>query len=108
MNKSTEIACRLDALSSAEQARRAALFSQLQEAIRDVRELADGYQVSLDPSAMQRNHVEELTRLEARCCAFLSFSLTADSESLSLRITGGSDAKRFLAREFGLAAQDPG
>lgn len=105
MNKSTSIACQLDVLSSTERSRRAALFADFQGAIQKVRELDDGYHVSLDASAIRRQHVEELVRLEVRCCAFLRFSIVTGSDSLALRITGGSEAKSFLASEFGLGTQ---
>ena len=54
-----------------------------------------------------RARMDELVRLESRCCSFLTFSIHA-SPALTLRLTGSQDAKRFLTSEFGLgSAQHP-
>ena len=108
MSGSPPLTCRLDALSAKERERRASLFVQLQTGIGQVRVLEDGYQVSVDPSAMPPRVLEELVGYEARCCEFLSFSIVTERDALALRITGGSGVKAFLASEFGLVDHDAG
>ncbi len=101
MKNSITVACRLGALTDAEQNRRARLFADFQAAIQSVRELLDGYDVVISSTAMPAVLLDELVRLESRCCSFLTFSIHA-SPALTLRITGSQDAKRFLTSEFGL------
>ncbi len=101
MKNSTKIACRLRALTDAEQNRRAHLFADFQAAIQSVRELQDGYDVVISSTAMPAVSLDELVRLESCCCSFLTFSIHV-SPALALRITGSQEAKRFLTNEFGL------
>ena len=100
MKNSTKVGCRLHALTDAEQNRRAHLFAAFQAAIQSVRELHDGYDVVISSTAMPAVSLDELIRLESRCCSFLTFSIQVNP-ALTLRITGNPEAKRFLAGEFG-------
>lgn len=103
--KDVPIACDLNALSAAERTRRGELALRVRSRIAGVSELPDGYALLLaqDPDVYRDSL--ELCLLERRCCPFLELSLRLEPGGgpVSLRITGPSGVKTFLA-ESGILA----
>jgi len=97
------IACRLDALSVPERARRAELATSLRARVRSVVELANGYEYHADAGADILLEARELVSFEARCCPFLRFRLREDPATARIVMTveGEPAAKRFIAENFG-------
>jgi hypothetical protein len=97
----------MNALSSQERSRRAELFSELSQAVREIQELADGYGVRFASNAKLWMSVAEFVTLERMCCPFLFFSLSAEAENgaMWLRITGREGVKAFVAAELRLPDQ---
>src|SRR5215510_1161646 len=83
------IACNLDALSTTERERRAALARAVVQQARSVQELTDGYALEL-PSTPSLAH-ESLEWL------LLEHELEPEEGSLWLRLRGGPGVKEFLA-----------
>lgn len=96
------LACRADALTSAQRARHAASTEKLlKNASR--RELPGGYELSVPPKAFTPAELAEWVADESRCCPFLDFqaSLPANG-TMTLRLEGGPEVKAFLRAELGL------
>ena len=96
------IACRLNALTSAERAQEGVLLQEHLSVALEIRERADGYSFRYpsDPAVFAR--MAELVSLEHRCCSFLNFQLEwiGAQDSPWLHITGGARVKSFLADTF--------
>jgi hypothetical protein len=97
-----EYACNMLAMSKAERAQHGVLSRQLFTAIREKRELANGYALRLPPD--QWLPAAQWAALERKCCPFFDFELasTGGGGPLWLRITGPPGAKAFMSGEFGL------
>ncbi len=102
MKEKNVFACRLDALTETERARRLDLFTDFRNAVQGIDELANGYEIALDLEAVARETLDELLGLERRCCPFLEFEISDASQAVIVRITGTQDVKDFLKGEFGL------
>lgn len=98
------IACNLLGLTAAERRRQQELHKQLFSGIENVRELPNGYAVSLPGTKENILAVAEFISLERVCCSFFRFELEVGrrEEPVSLRITGGEGVKEFLKSEFKL------
>lgn len=96
------IACRLDALTPAERIRQQALRRELDAAIVERRETADGhlFVYRADPAVVPA--VAEWMALERRCCPFLDFTLTwrAADGGPALELSGGPGVKAFIGQTF--------
>ncbi len=99
---STPFACNMLAMSKAERAQHGVLSRQLIAAVREQRELADGYALRLPPEHWLP--AARWAALESKCCPFFAFELASSTNGgpLWLRITGPAGAKAFMKQEFGL------
>ena len=102
---SSPIACRMDALTPAERARRAELFARVGAAVEAIDDLPDGFALRLSRSTETWMAAAEFVALEARCCPFLSLELRCEEEEgpLRLLLTGRPGVKEFLAAELRLS-----
>jgi hypothetical protein len=98
------IACNLLGLTAAERLRQQELHKQLFSRTESVRELQNGYAVSLPGTKENIVAIAEFISLERVCCSFFRFELEVGrlEEPLSLRITGGEGVKEFLKTQFKL------
>lgn len=96
------IACRLSALTKEEREREADLLREHRGAVREVRELPDGYAYRFASNDGLFRRLAELVTLERRCCPFLTFELEWGGDADPwLRVTGGPAAKEFVYATFG-------
>ncbi|MEK6302231.1 MAG: hypothetical protein AABO41_16095 [Acidobacteriota bacterium] len=96
------IACNLFGLTEQQRSRRQELRELLFESGQEVRELPDGYAISLPATAANILAAAEFVTLERFCCSFFRFELAVggEAEPLWLRLTGGKDVKEFLKSEL--------
>ena len=105
------LVCNLQALSAGELDRHRLLGAKLREALVSTRELADGYELTLDLSRLAPDakgqpfcvvEVAEWVDQESRCCPFLEFGIeTRGGDRVTrLRLTGGKNVKAFLKEEL--------
>jgi len=95
------IACNLTSLTPEERDRRASLAATMKSTLRSVKELPDGYRVSLS-GEMDQSQIEELIDFEERCCPFLTFTLAIETDGTTLDIVGPPGTKEFLTSTFGI------
>lgn len=95
-------ACSLTALTAAERAHHSDLSKELHRAVKDIRELDNGYAFQLSGEAKTISMVAEWISLERLCCPFFTFQLEIASESkpMWLRMTGRDGVKEFMRTEF--------
>jgi hypothetical protein len=92
--------CNLAALSKAERERDAKLIPVLRSALRERRELVDGYAYRFDPTVLK--DVGEWVAIVFKCCQPLSYEVSIapmPGGALWVRITG-HEAKEFIDAEF--------
>jgi hypothetical protein len=96
-----DFACEMRALSGAERTLHGSLSRRLLTAVREKRELPDGYALQL-PAGMWLP-AARWADLERRCCPFFAFELASATRGgpLWLRITGPPGAKAFMRDELG-------
>lgn len=95
------IACRLNALSKEERQREGELLQEHLAAVRQTKELPDGYAYRFESNDGLFRRLAELVTLEHRCCPFLTFRLEWAGQSEPwLHVTGGQGAKEFIASTF--------
>ena len=96
------LACNLYALNAMERSRYQESRGRLLAAVRERRELANGFAFRLDGEAVSRAVAKEWMDLERRCCPFLTLELAGSGQEADvwLRLTGGPGVKEFLAGEF--------
>jgi hypothetical protein len=95
---SVSLECRIDVFEAPERERYAALRSAMKAAVRGVEELPDGYALRLTSDADVFGKVAEWITLERRCCPFLTVALRwAETDTVSLELTGSAEVKAFLA-----------
>ena len=103
---STErVHCNLHALTPADRARDQELVQVLSAAVRERRELPDGYAYRLEPGVLKETG--EWLAIVAKCCQPLTFEASLEPQpggALWVRITG-HDAKGFIEIEFAALAQ---
>ena len=97
------IACHIDALDEEEQRRRQDLFTQVQAAIAETRELEDGFAWRIPAEIALDGRATELIALERRCCPFFRFSLGFQESDgpIWLTITGPPGVKEFIRAGMG-------
>lgn len=97
-------ACSLTALTAAERAHHSDLSKELHSAVKDIRELDNGYAFQFSGEAKTISMVAEWVSLERLCCPFFTFQLEIASESkpMWLRMTGREGVKEFMRTEFGI------
>jgi hypothetical protein len=90
------IACDLSALDANERKRRSTLAAKLHSAVRDRRELADGYALRVAEDKISIGELGDWMKLEGKCCPFLSFALVPEGRMFWLHLSGGAGVKNFL------------
>jgi hypothetical protein len=80
------------------------LFESLCHAIREKRELPDGYALLLDSAQFSMDQALEWTKLERECCPFLETQVRWDIENgpVWLDLKGPEGVKDFILDEFKL------
>lgn len=105
-NKDSEapFACSLTALSAAEREHHKELSKVMHAAVKEIRELPNGYGFSFSGERRSIFFLSEWISLERLCCPFFSFQLEVRSEGqpIWLRITGRDGVKEFMQSEFGI------
>jgi hypothetical protein len=99
------VRCNLGALSKAERARTPQLVPVLREALRERKDLAEGYAYRFEPTVMK--DVGEWLDIVAKCCQPLSYEVSLEPQpggALWVRITG-HEAKEFIDLEFASLTQ---
>src|SRR3984957_6523166 len=98
------LTCNLDGIPAQERARYTELFESLRHAIREKRELPDGYALLLDPAQFTMHQALEWTKLEQKGCTFLEMQVRWDIENgpVWLELKGPEGVKDFIREEFGL------
>jgi len=83
------IACRMDALTPAERARRSEVLALLTERALDIVATSDGiaFQLRGDPDTPALTG--EFVAYESRCCPFIRFELTVQAEGGPVRLALG-------------------
>jgi len=94
------VACALTAPELQE--RRQTVLQKVRRAVRDVRELEDGYAYSFPLDGEWLRELAGMIDLERQCCPFLSFRLTVEESKrlLLLEMTGPEGTKDFLQSTF--------
>ena len=97
-------ACSLTAMSAAERERYGKLSEKLHAAVKEIRELREGYAFRLAGERETIAMVAEWISLERLCCPFFTFQLEVASEGapIWLRMTGREGVKEFMRSEFGI------
>ncbi len=94
------IACCLDALSKEERQREGALLEEHLAAVKETKELPDGYAYRFEADDGIFRRLAELVTLEHRCCPFLTFRLEWAGEGDPWLHVTGQGAKEFVASTF--------
>ena len=94
------LACNLKAISAVQRPRYQDLVFRLRAAMRDRKELPDGYNYSLDSAKITEPEVSEWIAMERLCCPFLVFQLEGAGETSRLMMRGPEGAKAVLREEF--------
>ena len=94
------LTCNLGAISAAERPRYSHLKSCVRAAMRDRRELPDGYSYSLDSAKITLSEVSEWITLERLCCPFLALDLHTTGDASRLNMRGPDGSKAILEKEF--------
>jgi hypothetical protein len=97
---SSVLACDLQAISPVERPRYGDLVARLCAAMRDRRELPDGYSYSLDAAKITSPEISEWIAMERLCCPFLIFQLEREGEASRLTMRGPEGVKTVLQLEF--------
>ena len=96
------LACDLTALTAEQRTRHAAVTKRLLEHSTR-KELAGGYLFTIDRRHISVPELAEWVADESRCCPAVDFHIELPAfGSLTLRLDGGTDVKRFIAAELGL------
>jgi hypothetical protein len=105
--KETPFYCNLKALSSAERSAHQAMTKRLLEAVRGIREVADGYAFDLDSQQVAITDLAAWVAFEQRCCPFFDFRVEWHRENgpLTLQLAGREGVKPFIRTEFAPAFQ---
>jgi hypothetical protein len=96
------IACNLKAIGSSERPRYNDLTKRLRTAVRNRKELSNGYAYQLEQKTITLPEVAEWMSLERLCCPFLRFELSATGQQTNwlLTLSGPVGVKALLQAEF--------
>jgi hypothetical protein len=103
---SPDLACNFHAIGASQWPRYNNLVTRLRSAMRDHRELPDGYIYLLDSTKIALAEVSEWITMERLCCPFLIFQLEETGKDCYLTMRGPDGAKAVLREEFGAGGQD--
>ena len=98
------LACNSKAISATERPRYKELLGNLKLAVRERRELPDGYSFRLDERTVSLKDMAEWAGMERRCCPFLNFNLefAGGETNLWLTLKGPTGVKLFLDAELAI------
>jgi hypothetical protein len=90
------IACDFCAFTPEEREQHSRLAGELFAAVREVRELADGYSFRLPEDSAMLYKVADFIRHERVCCPFWTFNITVEAQggAIWLQLTGPDGAKQ--------------
>lgn len=96
--------CSLTALTVAERAHHQEVSKQLRAAVKETRELPNGYAFRLPGDKQALAMASDWISLERLCCPFFTFQLEIGSgaKPIWLRMTGRDGVKQFMQLEFGI------
>ncbi len=95
-------ACNLKAISAAERPRYSQLVKRVREAVRERKEIANGYQFKIAGGTITLPEIAEWMGMERLCCPFLTLqlSVTGSQAAWLLTLTGPDGAKPLINAEF--------
>jgi hypothetical protein len=92
------LACNMTAMTPVQRQRHDKIGKQLRKAVKEVKELPDGYafRYAADPALFLA--AAEFVTLESRCCSFYNFGLDMAHSGgpMWLRVTGSKEAKPII------------
>ena len=100
-HEQSPIACDMSVLSPAQRERHLATSRELFASLKEMRELANGYEFRVEgPNVIVQ--AAEFISLEKLCCPFLHFGIEVEAESGSvwLRLSGREGVKAFVREEI--------
>jgi hypothetical protein len=103
-DQTARIYCNLKALSPAEREAHQKLSQELLAAVRETRELDEGFALSLDTHKATIPMLAQWVDAERKCCPFLRFEIDKEPAAgpLWLRLSGPAGTKDFLRSELAL------
>jgi hypothetical protein len=92
------LACNMGAMTPAQRQRYNQIGKQLRKAVKQVKELPNGYAFRYAPDPTLFLAAAEFITLESRCCSFYKFSLEKEpgEGAMWLCVTGPKEAKTFI------------
>lgn len=95
-------ACNLKAISAADRPRYKELAGSIRGAMRDCREISNGFTFQLDSKAVTLADAAEWISMERLCCPFLTLQISASGHEPHwlLTLTGPKGVKPLLDAEF--------
>jgi hypothetical protein len=101
MSTDLPIACTLNPAEMRD--RLAAIDALASDALLDQREIPGGLRTTFRDAPDVERRVRELVAAESRCCAFLSFAVGREDDTLWLDITGAPEARPVIDQFFAAA-----
>ncbi len=95
-------ACNLKAISAAERPRYSQLVKSVRQAVRERKEIANGYQFKIAGGTITLPELAEWMGMERLCCPFLTLQLSVmgGQADWSLTLTGPNGVKPLIDAEF--------
>ncbi len=102
--KESPFVCNMLALDAEGRRRHSAVTKQMKAAVKEIKELTDGYAFRLPSEHSTILLTSEFIARERLCCPFFTFELAAEQEGgpLWLRLRGREGVKDFIKAEFGI------
>lgn len=96
------LACNPNALTAEQRKEHSGRSKRLYGALREPKELPDGWQFTLNLASMSLEETARWIDLERLCCPFLRFTLEVapESRTVTLRLAGPEGVKEFLRSQF--------
>ena len=98
------LACNMNVFTPVERENHIQTTTRLFQSMQNVREVANGYEFIFPNSASSEilTRIAEFISNERRCCPFLKFTLTIDTDPqpIALTLTGPEGTQEFLRAEF--------
>lgn len=96
--------CDMTALTANQRARHGVLSMQLRGAVKEIRELPEGYAARFQMEPSMWLLLAEFITLEHLCCPCFTLALEVEREHgpLWLKVTGREGVKPFIRAEFGI------
>lgn len=102
MSSETPLVCNMGVFTPAQSDSHIWTTTQLIRAVRSVQEVENGYEFTFPNETEFISRIAEFISNERLCCPFLQFTLNvrANSEPISLVLTGPMGTQEFLRAEF--------